>query len=66
MSGGGRGERQADSLLSAEPNLGLDPRTLRSWPETKSDAQLTEPPRYHIGNLFSASIKSCSPPRVPG
>ena len=25
-----RGEGEADSLLSEEPNVGLDPRTLRS------------------------------------
>ena len=27
---GGRAEGQADSLLSREPDAGLDPRTLRS------------------------------------
>ena len=30
------GEGEADSPLSREPNAGLDPRTLRSWPEPKS------------------------------
>ena len=32
MSGqvGAEGEGEADSLLSREPNVGLDPRTLRS------------------------------------
>ena len=29
-------ESQADSLLSTEPATGLDPTTLRSWPEPKS------------------------------
>ena len=34
--GGTEGEGQADSMLSAEPNVGLDPTTLRSWTEPKS------------------------------
>ena len=29
------GEREADSLLSREPNVVLDPRTLESRPEPK-------------------------------
>ena len=29
-------EGQADSTLSAEPHMGLNPGTLRSWPEPKS------------------------------
>ncbi|KAG4303262.1 hypothetical protein PCK1_000600 [Pneumocystis canis] len=37
--GRGRG-RQADSPLSKEPNTGLDPTTLRSWPEPKSRCQM--------------------------
>ena len=38
--GGAEEERksQADSLLSAEPKVGLDLRTPRSWPESKSRA----------------------------
>ena len=32
----GEREHQADSSLSAEPDMGLDPRTLRSWPEPKA------------------------------
>ena len=35
---------EAGSSLSREPDVGLDPRTLRSWPETKADASPTEPP----------------------
>ena len=31
--------------VSAEPDVGLKLRRLRSWPEPKSDAQLTEPPK---------------------
>ena len=37
-------EGEADSLLSREPDVGLDPRTLQSWPELKADIQPTEPP----------------------
>ena len=33
---GGRRESQSASLLSMEPNAGLDPATLRSWPKPKS------------------------------
>ena len=32
------GEREADSPPHKEPNMGLDPRSLRPWPEPKSDA----------------------------
>ena len=37
--GGGQAEeeREADFLLSREPSVGLDPRTLRSRPEPKAD-----------------------------
>ena len=34
-------EGEADSLLSGEPDVGLNPRTLRSWSELKADASLT-------------------------
>ena len=53
-SGGGSGrERETQNLkqapgseLSAQsPTQASNPRTARSWPELKSDAQLTEPPR---------------------
>ena len=40
------GEGEAGSPLRREPNVGLDPRILRSWPEPKADAEPTEPPRY--------------------
>ena len=30
-------EGEADSLLSSEPNVGLDPRTLGSRPQPKAD-----------------------------
>jgi len=57
LLGGREGEREreippADSPLSRELNVGLSPRTLRSWSEPKSKelvAQPTQPPRcpYH-------------------
>lgn len=37
-------EREADSLLSREPDEGFTLRTPGSWPEQKEDAKLTEPP----------------------
>ena len=36
--GGAEGEGEADSPLSREADVGLDPRTLGSWPEPKADA----------------------------
>ena len=33
----GKEEREADLLLSREPDVGLDPRTQRSQPEPKAD-----------------------------
>jgi len=35
---GGEGEGEAGLPPSREPDVGLDPRTLRSWPEPKADA----------------------------
>ena len=35
---GAEGEGEADFPLSREPDAGLDPKTLRSWPEVKADA----------------------------
>ena len=52
MSGGGEGEGEADSLLSRELNMGLDPRTLGSWSELKVDAQPTEPRRSPSVDIF--------------
>ena len=31
-------EAEAGTLLSKDPNVGLHPRTLGSWPEPKADA----------------------------
>jgi len=36
--GGAEGEGQSDSPLSREPDGGLHPRTLKSWPELKATA----------------------------
>ena len=44
--GGAEGEGEAGSPLGREPDMGLDPRTLGSPPEQKSDTSLTEPPRH--------------------
>ena len=39
----GKRESQADFLLSVEPDMGLDPKTMRSRPEPKSrDGHLTD------------------------
>jgi len=35
-AGGVAGEGQADSPLTREPDVGLDPGILGSWPEPKS------------------------------
>ena len=35
---GRESEEEADSSLSREPDMGLNPRTLRAWPELKVDA----------------------------
>ena len=40
--GGAEAEGEADSSLSRESDVGLDPRTLRSWPVPKADACLTD------------------------
>ena len=40
------GKGDADFPLSREPDMGLDPRTLRSQPEPKADTLLTEPSRH--------------------
>ena len=49
-----RAEGAADPLLSREPDVGLDPRTLRSWPELKADNQLSHPGAPTYGTLKRA------------
>ena len=48
------------SELSAQsPTWGLNPQIMRSWPELKSDAQATEPPRHpYIFPVFKAGLFS--------
>ena len=45
-AGGVSERRRSRPSLSGEPNTGLDPRTLGSWPEQKADASPMEPPRW--------------------
>ena len=42
---GGRGSEAGSASTAASPTWGSIPRTVRSGPERKLDAQLTEPPR---------------------
>ena len=63
MQGGG-GETEADALLSREPHMGLNPRTLGSGPELKADA--TQAPLcsvlYKTVKLFSEmAVPFCVP-----
>ena len=46
--GAAEAKGEADSSLSREPDVGLDPRTLRSWPEQKADVSPPEPPRHNV------------------
>jgi len=58
--GKGRAEGEADSPLSRKPDPGLDPRTRRSGPESKADAQGTESPRHPLFyNLFFIFREKC-------
>ena len=51
-----RGRQNPQSRLQVlSPTQGLNPWTMRSWPEPKSDAQPTEPPRRPRILLTSAS-----------
>ena len=68
MNGGGS-EREGDknpkqapgSELSAQsPTQGSNSRTVRSWPEPKSDAQPNEPPRCPESNWFLFTVISDS------
>ena len=60
-------EGEADSPLSREPDLGLDPRTTQgSCPEPKADAQLSVPPRrpytaFLIWRYYKEQNLSCIP-----
>jgi len=54
--GGREGEGEADSPLSREPNMGLDPRTPGSSPELKADASLTEPHRSPLDDILYQEV----------
>ena len=45
---------------SAEPDVGPIPRTVRSWPKSKLDTQLTKPPRCPIsGGVLYGFLNEC-------
>ena len=44
--------------VNTEPDVGSNPRAVRSWPELKSDAQPTEPPRRPSTTGFSC-VQDC-------
>ena len=48
LGGGTEKEEEADSLLNREPNVGIDPKTLGSWPEVKADAYPTEATLHNL------------------
>ena len=48
VGGGAEAEGEADSPLSREPNMRVESRTLRSWPELTAVASPTEVPRCPI------------------
>ena len=56
----GEAEGEADSQLSREADVGLDPRTLGLRPELKSVTQPTEPPRCLKSPCFK--LKPAHPP----
>ena len=45
-------EGEAGFPLSTEPDAGLDPRTLGSWPEPQADTLATEPPKRSKYSTF--------------
>ena len=49
-------ESQADSPRSPEPNMGMDLRTLKSWPELKSDVQPLSHPGVPLSPLSNKYI----------
>ena len=56
VGGGAEGEGEADSPLSREPYVGLDPRTLSSSPELKADTSPMEPPRFPINQFINITF----------
>lgn len=69
--GTGQGEEEADSPVSTEPNVGLDPKTLRIRPEPKADAQPSQPPRcpqlpFCKGSVTSTAMRKGSKSKTSG
>ena len=60
-----KGKGEAGSLLSMEPYLQLDYRTLISWPELKADAYPTEPPSHPIWFHFYLQCNLSLPYLIP-
>lgn len=56
--GGAEEEREADSSLSKEPNAGLDPRILGSWPVPKADPWLSHPGALILSFLWEKKIRA--------
>ena len=54
---GGRKSEVGSSLTTHSSMWGSNSRTLRSWPEPKSDTWLTEPPRHPHFTLFKFFIE---------
>ena len=73
MNGGVQRERETQNLkqalgsaLSAQSlTWGSNPQTARSWPELKSDAQLTEPPRRPSSFYLNSSYLTYNVTSVP-
>ena len=57
---GQRGNQTPKPQLSREPDVGLDSRTLGSWPELKADAWPTDPPRRPEFLFWMITISSVS------
>ena len=63
-------ESQADSMLSAEPKVRLDPRTTRSQPELKPrvrhliDCTTQAPFEYFLGHVAYSTAFECEPDSV--
>ena len=54
---GDRGSEAGSEMTAASPVQGLNPWTMRSWPELKSDTELTEPPSHPRPVIFWGHLK---------
>ena len=50
--------KAGSTLIAGSPTRGWNSQALRSWPEPKSAAQLTEPPRAPLCGVFERSLSS--------